>query len=85
MPTATMTSKGQVTVPADVRERLRLVPGSKLDFIEQPDGSFAIKAKTGDIRRLKGIVRPVGAPHSAEDMDKTAGQAIADDCRRSIS
>jgi antitoxin PrlF len=83
--TATMTTKGQITVPADVRAKLRLVPGSKLDFVEQPDGSYKIRTKTGDIRRIKGIVKYDGPPVSIEEMKDAIGAAIAEDFKRSVS
>jgi antitoxin PrlF len=85
MSTATMTTKGQITVPADVRAKLRLVPGSKLDFVEQPDGSYKIRTKTGDIRRIKGIVKYDGPPVSIEEMKDAIGAAIAEDFKRSVS
>jgi antitoxin PrlF len=77
MPTATMTSKGQFTMPAEVRARLRLVPGSKIDFVEQADGSYALKIKTGDIRRLKGVIKYNGPPVSLEDIDEGIAAAVA--------
>jgi antitoxin PrlF len=84
MSTATMTTKGQITVPADVRAKLRLVPGSKLDFVEQPDGSYKIRTKTGDIRRIKGIVKYDGPPVSIEELKDAIGAAIAEDFKRSV-
>jgi antitoxin PrlF len=38
MPTATMTSKGQVTIPVKVREALGLKPGTRIDFYEIEKG-----------------------------------------------
>jgi antitoxin PrlF len=77
MPTATMTSKGQFTMPAEMRAKLRLVPGSKVDFVEQADGSYALKTRTGDIRRLKGIIKYNGPPVTLEDIDAGIAAAVA--------
>ncbi len=85
MTTATMTSKGQITVPANVREALRLVPGSKLDFIKQPDGSYKILTKTGDIRQLRGIVKYDGPAVSIDDMNDAIAAGAAKRFRRSLA
>lgn len=78
MPTATVTSKGQLTLPAEVRRDLRLVPGSRVDFDKQPDGTYAVRAKTRDIRELRGIVRYDGPPVSLEDIDNAIAKHLAE-------
>jgi len=40
MITATITSKGQITIPKDIREQLDLHAGDKIRFIEEEDGSI---------------------------------------------
>ncbi len=49
MTTAKITSKGQITVPKNVRDMLGLAPGDELDFVEE-DGEFRIR------RHLRGSV-----------------------------
>ena len=56
MTTATITSKGQVTIPKDVRTRLGIDAGDRVEFIENQDGVFRIVAVTQDVQVLKGIV-----------------------------
>lgn len=85
MATATMTSKGEVTIPVAVRRRLRLTAGSKIDFIENKDGELVLKPRTGDIRRLRGIVKYDGPPLSIEEMDEAVGQAAVERFLRSAS
>ena len=70
MTTATLTSKGQVTIPADVRQRLGLEPGDRIEFIEM-DGGYAIKPAIDDVRSLKGLLRKPARPVSVEDMNAT--------------
>jgi AbrB family looped-hinge helix DNA binding protein len=70
MPSATLTSKGQITLPAEMRAKLRLVAGNRIDFEEQPDGSYVVRARKGDIRALKGIVPKPAKPVTLEDMDR---------------
>ena len=85
MPTATMTSKGQITVPAATRARLRLEPGTRVDFVETPEGDVLMKPVRGDIRRLYGIVKYGGPPISIEDMDQAIGDQVMEDFTRSVS
>lgn len=69
MTTATLTSKGQLTVPRDVRQRLGLDFGDKVEFVEIEQGMFAIKPVIGDIRSLKGLLKKPAKPVSVEDMN----------------
>lgn len=56
MAIATMTSKGQLTVPKTVRQELRLEPGDKVEFTLGPNGkAYMVKQRThsiADIYRL---------------------------------
>ena len=85
MVTATMTSKGQLTVPVSVRKRLRLRAGTKIDFVENKAGEFVLKPRTGDIRELRGIVKYDGPPISVEEMNEAIGAAATKRYLRSIS
>ena len=42
---ATVTDKGQVTVPKEIRDRLGIAPGSRLDFEAQEDGTLRALVK----------------------------------------
>jgi antitoxin PrlF len=68
MSTATVTSKGQITIPADVRRRLGLESGDRVEFVEV-DGGFAIKPANDDVRSLKGLLRKPATPVSISDMN----------------
>jgi antitoxin PrlF len=70
MPIATLTSKGQVTIPLDVRQRLGLNVGDRIEFVELESGGYAIKPVVHDIRSLKGLLRKPKTPVSIEDMNK---------------
>ena len=56
MPTAIITSKGRVTIPKPVRERLGIKPGDRVDFVEVECGKFLLIAATREVQSLKGIV-----------------------------
>ncbi|MCC2028238.1 AbrB/MazE/SpoVT family DNA-binding domain-containing protein [Microbacterium tenebrionis] len=57
-----MTSKGQITVPKDVREDLGLVPGSKVMFVKLPNGQYNVVPRTGKIQDLFGMLHQPGVP-----------------------
>ena len=62
MPSATVTSKGQVTIPKSIRDLLRLKPGDKVDFVRDDEGRVVVRPRISDIRELKGILRRPGRP-----------------------
>lgn len=79
MATATVTSKGQVTIPAAVRKALGLDSGSRIEFVETGKGQFAIVVATSSIQNLKGVLRKPAKPVSLKDMeDAIAAQGELD-------
>ena len=83
MPIATMTSKGQITIPAATRSKLRLGPGSRIGFVENAAGEIILRPLSGDIRRLRGIVSHEGPAVSVEDMNEAISAAAVSRFRRS--
>ena len=70
MPTATVTSKGQITLPKKVREQLRVHPGDAVDFVIGRDGQIRVTAGQVDVSALKGLLqRPGRQAVSLERMD----------------
>lgn len=65
-----MTSKGQITVPKDVRDELGLEPGTKVDFVRVGPKEFRIRAKNLSISDLFGTARYDGPPLSIEEMNE---------------
>ena len=57
MPASTLTSKGQITIPQEIREELQLRKGQRLEFRVDAKGRLMLTPLTNDIRRLRGIVR----------------------------
>ena len=73
MPIATLTSKGQITIPQAVRTALGLQPGTKVDFVPVADGFQLVPLRT-EATSLKGrFAGRVAKPVSIAAMD----QAIA--------
>jgi antitoxin PrlF len=70
MPDATLTTKGQVTIPKPVRDHLKLDTGVRVSFIIQDDGVVVVKPVTRDVRDLAGLLsRPGQRPVSVKAMD----------------
>lgn len=70
MSVATLTVKGQLTLPKDVRQALGVGPGDQVNFVRMEDGNFAVMPAALPVKRLKGIVRKPARPVSLEAMDK---------------
>ena len=70
MPSATVTSKGQLTLPKAIRVLLRLGAGDRVDFIVKDDGTVVLRPATVDVRELKGLLHRKGlTPLSVEEMN----------------
>lgn len=63
---ATLTSKGQVTLPKAIRERLGLDAGSTLDFQLQGDDTITVRAVKADAMRLRGLLRSAAGSTQTE-------------------
>ncbi|MGL5909155.1 MAG: AbrB/MazE/SpoVT family DNA-binding domain-containing protein [Phycicoccus sp.] len=79
MARATVTSKGQVTIPVDVRTKLGLRPGSRLAFVPTDTGGYEIHLEAGSVKDLKGAVSHPGRPVSIDEMNDAIAAAAADD------
>jgi AbrB family looped-hinge helix DNA binding protein len=70
MPTATITSKGQTTIPKAVRTRLRLKAGDRVEFLVQDDGTALMVPATVRVVDLEGILPAPDKPVSVEEMNR---------------
>lgn len=70
MSTAVMTSKGQVTIPLEVRKKLGLDQGDRVDFVDLGNNQFGIMAAVEDVTSLKGLVRKPATPVSVTAMNE---------------
>ena len=57
MPSATITSKGQITIPKEVRDALGVKAGDRLAFRTRHDGTVVVEAETIDLRSLRGVLK----------------------------
>ena len=70
MSESTITTKGQTTVPADVRALVDAKPGTKLIWSVTPDGTIIVRAKTKSILDMAGTLKaPKGRRVAVENMN----------------
>ncbi|MEO5660511.1 MAG: AbrB/MazE/SpoVT family DNA-binding domain-containing protein [Polaromonas sp.] len=70
MPSATLTSKGRITIPQAVRTALDLHAGTKVDFVPVTDG-FKLVPHRNEAASLKGrFAGRVAKPVSIAAMDE---------------
>jgi antitoxin PrlF len=69
MPISTITSKGQTTIPGEIRRLLKLKAGDRIEFLVEADGKVVLVPVTVDVRELKGLLAPAPRRVSIEDMD----------------
>jgi antitoxin PrlF len=78
MPSATITSKGRVTIPASVRSTLGVSVGDRIDFVMNDDtGHYEVIPATCSVRSLKGILKRPAKPVSIEDMNAAIAESGA--------
>lgn len=76
---ATLTNKGQVTLPKEIRERLGLTAGSRLDFSIDENGELHIRPVVTTALGLAGLLRRPGqAPVTVEQMNEAVEQMAAE-------
>lgn len=83
MAIATVTSKGQITLPKEVREHLHLTEGDRVEFVIEGEGTVQVRPLAGSVRGLFGCLRGVGrsAP-SLEELEERLIDSLAEDDER---
>jgi antitoxin PrlF len=69
MSTATLTSKGQITIPAEVRRNLNVDAGDRIEFVLIEPGRYEVIAATRSVRELRGIFGKPARRVSIEEMN----------------
>ncbi len=69
MTSATVTSKGQITIPVRIREALHVSAGDRVEFVEVEPGRFEFIAATRSVTDLKGMFGKAKKIVSIEDMN----------------
>ena len=66
---SSITSKGQVTIPKDIRDRLKLQTGDKVEFVVDEEGRVELVPVTASVTRLKGMLPKPKRAVTLEAMD----------------
>ena len=69
MATATLTSKGQITIPVEVRQALGVDTGDRVEFVEVAPGRYEFIAATKSVTALKGMFGILRKSVSIEEMN----------------
>ena len=71
MTAATLTSKGQTTIPKKIRDSLGMKPGDRMTFTLMPDGTVVLRVKSKSIVKLAGVLHKRGRkPVSVERLSR---------------
>ena len=73
---STLTSKGQITIPKEVREQLGLNAGCRFDFHVDLDGRIIMVPLKGKLEDIIGMVPKRVSPPSVEEIDRAIVDAV---------
>jgi AbrB family looped-hinge helix DNA binding protein len=71
--TSSVTTNGQVTIPAEIRREFDIVPGDRVAF-EVEDGHITLRPLRYTLAELEGILAPL--PHMSDDFDTEIEEAM---------
>ncbi|HEX6567235.1 MAG TPA: type II toxin-antitoxin system PrlF family antitoxin [Chthoniobacterales bacterium] len=69
MAVSTVTSKGQTTIPGEIRRLLKLKPGDRIEFVVEADGKVVLVPATVPVSELEGLLAPAARRVSLDAMD----------------
>lgn len=78
MSVGTMTSKGQITIPKDVRVALGLSAGVSVSFTQNSEGDYVMRVAQGSAADLAGVLKHAGSTLSLDDMDEAITSGALD-------
>jgi AbrB family looped-hinge helix DNA binding protein len=78
--TATISSKNQITVPAEVRRRLGIGPADKVAFVFREGGEVEFRLAKYDLESILGSLPPL--PNASVDFEREIEEATAEEMER---
>ena len=83
--TAKVTSKGQITIPKAVREKLNLRPGDKVRFEIEDDGAARMRAMNRSLGDIIGMLKPyTSVSATVEEMNGAVAEAAVERAERAL-
>jgi AbrB family looped-hinge helix DNA binding protein len=82
IPVTTLTSKGQVTIPAEVRKHLGIKPKDRVHFAINTNGSVTVVPARSHVLRSFGAVKPQRQPEDFAALRKEFEEGVAEDVLR---
>ena len=76
MPESKITSKGQVTIPKQVRDMLRIDTGDRVQFLVREDGVVELRPQTVRLEDVYGVIDYAGEPATVEEMNEGIATAV---------
>jgi AbrB family looped-hinge helix DNA binding protein len=77
MPIATATTKGQITIPAEIRKQLKIESGTRVRFEITEDGCIFTPLPEDSLEQMKGMFSNNGVNLSIDELIEATGQAAA--------
>ena len=74
MATATLTTKGQITIPVEVRIALKVEAGDRVEFVQIAPDRYEFVAATREVTALKGMFGHAKNQVTVEDMNAAIAQ-----------
>ena len=82
MATATITAKGQTTIPKSVRDRLNLKPGDRVEFIVRDDRTALMVPATMTLAQLKASIPPPAKALTLDEIEDVIARRAVERSRR---
>jgi len=74
-----VTSKGQLTLPKEIREHLGVHRGDRVEFRKDHSGRVWVEPSTQDLTALRGLFGPVDRPRTQEELDEAIRRGASDE------
>jgi AbrB family looped-hinge helix DNA binding protein len=72
---AKVTSKGQITIPSKLRKRLKVEPGDRIVFLEEPDGRIVVRGRSGTLGDMRGMLKTNTRAPTSRTLDQWVSEA----------